>query len=161
LLHYNKHELVLACGDLDHGDDAVALLVAKALVTGICDEETEVDSQPQWQPEMAKTISEANLVVFVNPSTEIPAGAVSTRHVTPCADSQRATTHFMNPERLLALARDDYGAAPEEAFQVSIGVSFELSNHLSESVRHAVPLALDQVKAILSGISIPSTNNAF
>lgn len=55
----------------------------------------------------------------------------------------------MNPERLLALARDDSGATPEEAFQITLGVSFEHSNQLSEPARHAVPLALDQVKAIL------------
>jgi hypothetical protein len=54
------------------------------------------------------------------------------------------------------MARDLYGTLPQEAFLVSMGgESFELSNQLSERVRHAVPLALDVVKAILSGVSVP------
>lgn len=67
----------------------------------------------------------------------------------------------MNPERPLALARDDYGGCPEETFQVTIGVWFEHSNQLSEPLRDAIPLALDQLKAILSGISTPSARSAF
>jgi hydrogenase maturation protease len=151
-----KHALVLACGNPLRGDDAVALHVAKALVTGFCDGETEVHSQHQWLPEMAETISEANWVIFVDASTEIPAGAVRNRLTVPSVPSQHALSHTMNPEKLLAMTRDLYGTLPPEAFLVSIGgESFELSNQLSERVRHAVPLALDVVKAILSGVSVP------
>ena len=157
-----KHALVLACGNPLRGDDAVALHVAKALVTGFCDGETEVHSQHQWLPEMAETISEANLVIFVDASTEIPAGVVCNRLVVPSVPSQHALSHSMSPEKLLAMARDFYGTLPQEAFLVSIGgESFELSNELSERVRHAVPLALDVVKAILSGVSVPQQKASY
>lgn len=151
-----KHALVLACGNPLHGDDAVALHVAQALVTGFCDGETEVHWQHQWLPAMAESISEANLVIFVDASTEIPAGAVRAKLVLPVPSSPLAMSHTMSPERLLALSRDLYRALPQEAFLVSIGAdSFELPDQLSDRVRHAVPLALDHVKAILSGVTVP------
>jgi hydrogenase maturation protease len=150
--------LVLACGNPLRGDDAVALHVAKALVTGFCDKETLVYSQHQWLPEMAEIISEVSLVIFVDASVELPAGEVATRRL-QSGDSigpPQVMTHGMTPATLLAMARELYGKLPDEAYLVSIGCeSFELSNQLSESVRHAVPVALDHVKAILSGVSFP------
>ena len=150
-----KRALVLACGNSHRGDDAVALHVAKSLVCGFCDGGTEVHSQHQWLPEMAETISEANLVIFVDASAEVPPGEVSTRLVT-AQPSPQAFTHSMSPEKLLAMARDVYHSLPQEAYIISIGgESFAPSDQLSERVRHAIPLALDQVKAILSGVSVP------
>jgi hydrogenase maturation protease len=153
-----KRALVLACGNPLRGDDAVALHIAKALVTGFCDEDTLVYSQHQWLPEMAETISEVAMVIFVDASIEIPAGEVAIQHLTsgqPVAGPQ-VMTHEMNPLTLLAMSRELYGKVPDEAFLVSVGgASFELSNQLSESARHAVPVALDHVKAILSGVSFP------
>jgi hydrogenase maturation protease len=109
-----KHALVLACGNPPRGDDAVALHVAEALVTGFCDGETEVHSQQQWLPEMAETISEADLVIFVDASTEIPPGVVCNRLVVPSAPSQHALSHTLSPEKLLVMARDPYGTVPQD-----------------------------------------------
>ena len=150
-----KRALVLACGNPHRGDDAVGLHVAKSLVCGFCDSGTEVHSQQQWLPEMAETISEANLVIFVDASAELSPGEVCTRLVT-ARPSPQAFTHSLSPEKLLALARDLYHSLPQEAYIISIGgESFAPCDQLSESVRHAIPLALEQVKAILSGVSVP------
>ncbi|HMD41558.1 MAG TPA: hypothetical protein VKH45_00665 [Candidatus Acidoferrum sp.] len=151
-----KRALVLACGNPLQGDDAVALEVAKSLVCGFCDGETEVYCQHQWLPEMAEAISGANLVVFLEASHEIASGAVCTRLLVPAASSREAPDRARSPEKLLALAHELYHSLPEEAYLVSIGGdSFECSNQLSERVRRAIPLALNQVKAILSGVSLP------
>jgi hydrogenase maturation protease len=150
--------LVLACGNPLRGDDAVALYVAKALVTGFCDEGTLVYSQHQWLPEMAERISEVSLVIFIGASAEIPAGEVAIERLQPggSVGTLQVMTHGTNPANLLAMSRELYRKLPDEAYLVSVGgESFELSNQLSESVRHAVPIALDHVKAILSGVSFP------
>lgn len=153
-----KRALVLACGNPLRGDDAVALHVAKALVTGFCDEDTLVYSQHQWLPEMAETISESELVIFVDASEEIAAGEVCTRTVVPVAAVPHPMTHSVSPAALLAMARDLYGRLPKDTYLVSIGgESFGLSEKLSDRVRHAVPVALDHVKAILSGVSFPES----
>ena len=155
-LNSPKRALVLACGNPLRGDDAVALNVAESLMRGICDGETEIHIEHQWLPEMAEMISESNVVIFVDASREIPAGAVCTRLLAPADSSKEALTHSVSPERLLALARDLYHSLPQEAYLVSVGgKSFELSSRLSEPVRRAIPLALNHLKAILSGVSVP------
>lgn len=151
-----KRGLVLACGNPFRGDDAAAIRVAESLSCGYCDAETEIRTEVQWLPEMAEQISEAALVIFVDASTEIPAGAVCVRLLTPAEPPRQALTHATSPESLLLLARELYHAQPKEAYLVSIGgESFAQSNQLTERVRRAVPLALDRVKAILSGVSVP------
>lgn len=157
-----KRALVLACGKPDRGDDGVALHVARALARGFCDKETVVRAQHQWLPEMAKDISEAALVIFVEATTRIPPGEISPRAVLACDSIPPAILRGndrvppLGPEGLLAQARDSYGHVPEEAYVVAIGVeSFDSPDQLSDAARHAVPLALEQVKAILSGVSVP------
>ena len=151
-----RRALILACGNPQRGDDGVGSHVADALLAGFCDAETKVHSHQQWLPEMAEAISEADLVIFVDASTELAPGEVSSRALRPAAAKAEAFTHSMRPAGLLELAGQLYGKTPEAAYLVTIGgESFELSEQLSETVRHAVPVAIDHVKAILSGVSVP------
>jgi hydrogenase maturation protease len=151
-----KRALVLTCGNPQRGDDGVAGQVADALRAGFCDAGTKVRSDQQWLPEMAELISEAELVVFVDASAELEPGEVRSEEVKARPTSPQAFTHSMTPAGLLALAKQLYGNAPNSAFLVTIGGdSFELAEELSDVVRHAIPVALDQIKAILSGVSVP------
>ena len=156
LFTQTKRALVLACGNPLQGDNGVALEVAKSLVCGFCDGETEVHWQHQWLPVMAEAISGANLVVFLEASHEIASGAVYARLLVPAASPLEAPDGAISPDKLLLLALELYHSLPEEAYLVSIGGdSFECSDQLSQRVRRAIPLALNQVKAILSGVSLP------
>ncbi len=151
-----RRALVLTCGNPQRGDDGVAEQVAKALLAGFCDVDTKVRCAQQWLPEMAEAISEVGIVVFIDASAELPPGEVHSHSVQPCATSPQSFTHSMSPGTLLALAKQLYGNAPGSAYLVTIGgESFELSEELTETARHAIPLALDQVKALLSGVSLP------
>jgi hydrogenase maturation protease len=126
------------------------------LLAGFCDAETTVLTTQQWLPEMAETISDAELVVFVDASADLQPGEVRCQALRHGPASQELFTHSMNPVALLALARQLYGNAPGSAYLVTIGgESFELSEELSDKVRHAIPEALDQIKALLSGVSVP------
>ncbi len=151
-----KRALVLTCGNPQRGDDGVAEKVAEALLAGFCDAETKVQCQQQWVPELAESISEAELVIFVDASAELKPGEVRSQGVKACATSPQSFTHSMTPAGLLALAKQLYGNAPTAAYLVTIGGdSFELSEELTDVVWHAIPVALDQIKAILSGVSVP------
>lgn len=151
-----KRALVLTCGNPQRGDDGVAGQVADALRSGFCDAETTVRSDQQWLPEMAELISEAELVIFVDASSELKPGEVRSEEVKARPASPQAFTHSMTPAGLLSLSKRLYGKAPKSAFLVTIGGdSFELSEELSEVARHAIPDALGQIKAILSGVSVP------
>ena len=150
--------LVLACGNSQRGDDGAGLEVANSLRSGFCDPATEVLSHQQWMPELAEPISEAELVIFVDASAELPPGDVACRKLRPARHSPQNITHQTSPESLLWLARELYGKHPEYAYLVTIGgASFDLSEKLSDPVRHAIPHAVERVKALLSGVTVPET----
>ena len=155
-----RRALILACGNPQRGDDGVAEHVANALLVGFCDAETTVRCSHQWLPEMAEPISEVGTVIFIDASTELQPGEVRSQPVKPSATIPQSLTHSMNPGVLLALAQQLYGNLPQAAHLVTIGGgSFELSEELSDTVRGAIPIALDQVKALLSGVSVPPGEN--
>ena len=149
--------LILACGNSLRGDDAAALHVARELRSGLCEPETKIHSSTQWTPELAESISEADVVIFVDASAILPPGAVQTRKLSPSPDAPGSFSHRSSPAGLLALAKRLYEAIPSRAFLITIGAkSFELSEELSDPVRLAIPEAMERVKAILSGVSLPS-----
>jgi hydrogenase maturation protease len=149
--------LILACGNSLRGDDAAALHVARELRSGLCEPETAIHSSTQWTPELAETISEVDVVIFVDASAVLPPGAVQIRKVSPIPDAPGSFSHRSSPSGLLALAKRLYAVIPSSAFLITIGAqSFELSEKLSEPVRLAIPEVIDRIKAILSGISLPS-----
>ncbi len=149
--------LILACGNSLRGDDAAALHVARELRSGLCEPETAIHSSTQWTPELAESISEAEVVIFVDASAVLPPGAVQTRKISPIPDAPGSFSHRSSPAGLLALAQHLYKLVPSRAFLVTIGAqSFELSEELSEPVRLAIPEVIEQIKAILSGTSLPS-----
>jgi len=149
--------LILACGNSLRGDDAVALHVARELRAGLCEPQTVIHSSTQWAPEQAESISEVEVVIFVDASAVLPTGAVQSKRVSPKPDAPSSFSHSCSPEGLLALAEQLYRVVPSDAFLITIGAqSFEFSEELSEAVKLAIPEALAQIKAILSGVSLPS-----
>lgn len=149
--------LILACGNSLRGDDAAALHVARELRSGLCEPETKIHSSTQWTPELAESISEADVVIFVDASAILPPGAVQTRKLSPARDAPGSFSHRSSPAGLLALAKRLYELIPSRAYLITIGAqSFELSEKLSEPVCHAIPEVIERIKAILSGISLPS-----
>ncbi|HYW65879.1 MAG TPA: hydrogenase maturation protease [Candidatus Dormibacteraeota bacterium] len=149
--------LILACGNSLRGDDAVALHVARELRSGLCEPETEIHSSTQWTPELAESISQTDVVIFVDASAVLSPGAVQVRKISPIPDAPGSLSHRSSPAGLLALAQHLYKTIPSRAFLITIGAqSLELSEELSEPVRLAIPEAIDCIKAILSGISLPS-----
>ncbi|HKM84249.1 MAG TPA: hydrogenase maturation protease [Candidatus Acidoferrum sp.] len=149
--------LILACGNSLRGDDAAALHVARELRSGLCEPETAIHSSTQWTPELAESISEANVVIFVDASAVLPPGTVQARKILPIPDAPGSLSHRSSPAGLLALAQQLYKIVPSRAFLITIGAqSFDLSEELSEPVRLAIPEVIERIKAILSGISLPS-----
>jgi hydrogenase maturation protease len=151
-----NHALVLACGNPLHGDDGVAFFIARYLRAGFCDSQTEIKSFQRWTPEPAEAISESELVLFLEASGNLRAGEVQLRAIQPAGESSAGRTQLISPESLLALARQLYGNTPEQAFVITIGgESFNRPDEFSEPVRLAIPEALNQIKALLSGVSLP------
>lgn len=150
--------LVLACGNPFRGDDGIALLLARYLREEFCDPQTEIRSLLQWTPKLAELISTSQIVLFLNASATLRPGEVSLKRIEPAPEFTTRMTHSLSPESLLALASQLYSGVPESAFLLTIGgTSFDHAKQLSESVRSAIPRAMDQIKAVLSGVSVPET----
>jgi hydrogenase maturation protease len=151
-----RRALVLACGNVQRGDDGVALQVANCLRRGLCDPETEIRCQTQWTPELAEPISKAELVIFVDAGSDPTPGSISCKHVVSTGTALPVTTHHSSPESLLLLADQLYGNGPAQAFLMTIaGARFEFEEGLSDPVRRAIPHAIERIKALLSGVTIP------
>jgi hydrogenase maturation protease len=150
--------LVLACGNSLRGDDGAALQIVRELQQGGCEPETLIHFEHQWTPELAEGISEADLVIFVDASAALPAGEIAFQRLNPIYKSSASSSHQTTPASLLALAEELYRAHPARAFLVTIGgASFELSEELSEPVRKAIPHAVESIKALLSGVTLPQS----
>jgi hydrogenase maturation protease len=138
------------------GDDGVAVHIANCLKNGLCDPETQVHSEQQWAPELAEPISQAQLVIFLDASAGAAPGDIVCRHLRPIYRSPASLTHHTSPATLLALADQLYRRIPGRAYLITIGgASFELKEGLSDSVRHAIPRAIERIKALISGVTLP------
>jgi hydrogenase maturation protease len=146
--------LVLACGNVLRGDDGVAVHIANCLRNGICDPETQIHSEQQWTPELAEPISEAKLVIFLDASSSASPGEIVCQRLRPIYKSPASLTHHISPATLLALADELYRRSPERAYLITVGgASFEMKEGLSDPVSHAIPHAIERVKALLSGVT--------
>jgi len=153
-----NHALILACGNALRGDDGVAPFIARYLTSNFCDPQTEIYCSQQWTPELAEGISQSAMVIFLDASAVLPPGEVHTERITAKALSSGSLTHTVSPGDLLALAQRFYGKVPEDAYLMTIGgQSFELEEKFSDAVRLAIPVAIEQIKALLSGVSLPES----
>jgi hydrogenase maturation protease len=148
--------LVLACGNALRGDDGVAMHIASCLRNGLCDPDTYIHSEHQWTPELAEPISKAELVIFLDASASVEPGRIACQALQPIYKSSGSLTHQTSPATLLALAETLYGAYPARAYLLTVGgASFEMAEGLSEPVRRAIPQAIERIKALLSGVTLP------
>jgi hydrogenase maturation protease len=150
--------IILACGNPLRGDDGVALRVICGLQEGYTDPETEICCAQQWTPDLAESVSKSQLAIFVDASAAIPPGEIRVVPVSGRHEPPGLTTHSLSPQRLLELSLELFQRVPERAFLLTIGgASFEHGDQLSASVQRAVPVACNQLKALLSGVTLPDS----
>lgn len=156
-----KSGLVLAFGNTLRGDDGVGWKIAEALEESIAARtatdaddakarDVEVLVTHQLTPELTHPISGAHTVIFVDCSAVAAPGTVSTLELHTGTQLPRVFTHHVDPASLLALTQELYGEIPAHAYAVTVGgLSFELSEKLTEPVRRAIPKAVAEVNRLL------------
>ena len=109
--------------------------------------------QQQLTPELATDVGDASLVVLIDVTDGDEAGVISVRRLDTAiaaGPAGSAWTHHLEPEALIALARELWNASPA-AFVVSVGAaSLEVGDGLSSAVEQALPAAVDAVVAIVA-----------
>lgn len=138
--------LVICIGNTLRCDDGFAWHVADELVLGH-DEKLHVLKVLQLTPELAETISDAELIIFVDAAAHGEPGTVTCESVTS-SDSDLRYSHDFTPATLIQMAKTIYGKQPNAFLICAAGKVFEHGESLAPEVAHAVPAAVARVREI-------------
>jgi Ni,Fe-hydrogenase maturation factor len=163
--------LVIGYGNALRTDDGVGWHAARLLAGDPRLADVIVVAEHQLTPELAFDLSLASLVILLDATTETPAGTVTVRSIAepraaagggaetgagPRGPGEAAgippgaSSHHVDPELLLVLARQLYGRAPE-AVVVSVGVSeMGLGEGLTPAVEAALPAVANIVARLVA-----------
>lgn len=137
---------IIGYGNTLRGDDAVGWLAAEELSGRIDDSRVTVLKGHQLNPELAETICDFDVVLFVDATGDGDPGEIRCREVEARLDDS-GLTHSASPEALFVLARDLYGGRPRGLLYTLCGASFELEERLSPPVAAALPQLVSMVAA--------------
>lgn len=160
LTNSSQRVLLLACGNTLRGDDGVGWHIGCSVERHPPYNGLTVIRTRQLLPEHAEAISTADVVVFVDCSAVTAAGTVSTFNIAPAESLPRSFSHHLDPAVLLRLTLDLYSRIPARAVAVTVGgESFELTDQLTQTVKSAVPKAIEAVRCALTdamaGVPMP------
>jgi|GEM_PF-559498 len=143
--------LILGYGNPLAGDDGAGWRAAEALASSLAEPSVRVRTCRQLTPELAGEAAEADLMIFLDASVEIPPGTLSCRRVQP-EQAAGLLSHHFTQEALLALAEQLYGRRPE-AVLFSIGARSFSGPALSSEVEGALPGLLEQVRELVARVA--------
>ena len=137
--------LIIGYGNTLRGDDGLGCAVAQMLTRS----DLRIALRHQLTPDLAETISQYDLVIFIDANSNIPPGRIDRQTIHPHATNQAGLNHHLGPEQLLAVAETLYGHVPQ-AYTFSIGGEFwGFSQSLSPKVHAAIPELLRQIEQLL------------
>ena len=144
--------LVIGYGNTLRRDDGVGPKVVEA-VAALNLPGVRTLACPLLTPELAETLSQARLVIFVDAAVDAPR-EVQLRKLAP-ADSSQIMAHAASPATMLALARDVFGHAPE-AWWLTIPVeNIGIGEELSAFTRRGLETALEEIERLAKGLPAP------
>jgi hydrogenase maturation protease len=108
-----------------------------------------IETVHQLTPELAESISEAGLVLFVDaaaPTAERPAGTLHCEEVHAESSSQEALGHHLTPSQVLAYATALHGVKPKAYLASVAAESFDYGAPLSPCVKAALPALIRWIR---------------
>lgn len=135
--------LVIGYGNVSRCDDGVGWYVVERLRRcGL--EQTELMTVHQLEVELADTIRQFDVVVFVDAATSDAARAIERRQVQPHYQSH-AVAHYLTPADLLALCQTLYHGAPRGLMFSIRGENFDFGETLSPGVRECAEKVVTEI----------------
>jgi hydrogenase maturation protease len=145
--------LVIGYGNTLRRDDGAGVRAAELLAADARLAGAEVLAVHQLTPELAIDIGAATLVIFIDADVSAGPGFIRVEPLTAAsaaASDPGASSHHVGAAKLLALARELTGGAPE-AMAVGMGVAdLELGEGLSPAVQGALPAVVATVVRLVS-----------
>jgi hydrogenase maturation protease len=137
--------LIIGYGNPLRGDDGLGWHVAGSLRLLLEEPRIKVLACHQLTPELAESISKADMAIFVDAASCGEPGSLMCQEVHPQEPASSAFTHHGTPPALLFSAERLYGSAPEAWLFSVPGESFDLAETLSPAVAAAVPRVVEAV----------------
>ena len=138
--------LVICIGNTLRCDDGFAWHVADELVHPRY-ENLDVLKLLQLTPELAETISEAELIIFVDAAAHGEPGTLTCDPVTS-SESDLRYSHDFTPATLIQMATTLYNRQPKAFLICAAGKVFEHGENLSPEIASAIPAAVARVREI-------------
>lgn len=165
-----KHTLVCGFGNLYRRDDGVGQAVVSALrerlarpLLDLLDDGFEnlghaVDTVVLHQlvPELAETLADYDLVIFVDAHAERFPEPLREEHVEASHRVSSFVPHQTHPAAALDLAQRVYGHAPEAVVLSLRGHDFDFGEGLSTETAALVPLAIERILALIEEAPVKS-----
>jgi len=142
--------LVLAVGNELRADDGIGPEVARTLAARLPADAAEVIVCHQLGPELSDPAGRADLVIFVDAAAAGVPGTVRVEPVPPAPSVPGGFTHSLSPSTLLALTAALHGRMPRGVMVSVAGESFGFGSELSETARHALPVAVECLKEVIA-----------
>jgi hydrogenase maturation protease len=132
--------LILACGNTLRGDDGIGPFLCSWAEERFARESgLRAIATQQWTPDLAREISRAESVVFVDCSLDQKPGQLLLREIR-AAEPAPVSTHYLGAAELLRLAQELYDAQPRRACFLTIGAgSIELDEQFSPAINAVLP----------------------
>lgn len=149
-----KRALVIGFGSEIRGDDAFGPQVAYELEE-LVHPEVQVEICQGLTPDYALTISEVDLVIFVDCAVGPEPGKITQGRLQTSDDKSLSMVHFLSPESLLTWCGSLYDKLPEAHIFTVTGQCYDISNSLTDPVLKAFPIVINQVLELLAQNGLP------
>ncbi len=128
--------MIIGYGNTLRGDDALGPMAIERLRPLLPD--VECLSCQQLAPELAESLAECEVALFVDAACDGEPGAVRTVRLSPKSSDADTISHHVEAAALLELARALYGRAPQAVLVTGAGADFGNHEGLSEQAQQAL-----------------------
>ncbi|MFG0250799.1 MAG: hydrogenase maturation protease [Phycisphaeraceae bacterium JB051] len=140
--------MIIGFGSEIRGDDAFGPQIAYQL-EDLVHPSIQVETCQGLTPDIALTMSEMDLVIFIDCAVGHEPGVINHKQIQTSDDKSLSMVHFLSPESLMTWCGSLYGKLPEAHVFTVTGKCYEISNCLTDPVLQAVPRVIEQVLNLL------------
>ncbi len=141
-------KLLIGYGNTLRNDDAAGWRIVEQLTPECTDSGVKAVMAHQLLPEIAATVAQAEVAIFVDAALDGEPGAIRVVELHPLDHMEDA--HALTAAGVLFLAKSLFGDYPPAYLVTITGVDFELGEVLSHPVARALPQAVATVRRLLA-----------
>ncbi len=148
--------LLIGYGNSIKSDDRFGLEIIQQLQNILPNNSVDFITAHQLLPELAKVISLAKGVIFIDASASLPPGKFECLEIKPASNTKTtiALGHFLTPEILLQHTHSLYGHIPQSWLYTVGGEHFYFGEELSSTVKAMLPIVIEKICQKINNQSI-------